>query len=284
MVKHYFFPVKRENHQRYSIGWNYLLGSPSMKRLGVLGHGHIAHAVLEHVRQSPGVAVSFVRNRTPGAGPGEVVVHPLPPTSDELQQTDLVVEAAHPRVVAELGEQVLRHSDLLVTSSAALVDAVLLDRLTRTATNSGTRLILPRGALVGLDAIVAQRVDWEEATITMTKAPTHLDPAPTDVRTTTVVHDGPVAALAHRYPRNVNAMVTFALATLGLENTRCRLVCDPATLNGRLEMDLIGRSGATLHIAKEQPMVGVSGSEMPASIIASLESMPANLPSGLSFV
>lgn len=110
-----------------------------------------------------------------------MTVHPLPPTASDLETTDLVVKAAHPRVVADYGEQVLQRCDLLVTSSAALADAVLLDRLTRTAATTGTRLILPRGALVGLDAIVAQRTDWQEATITMTKAPTHLDPAPSEV-------------------------------------------------------------------------------------------------------
>lgn len=250
-----------------------------MRRVGVLGYGHIAQAVLRHAREAPDLTVCFVRARTPrDAGVGA-----LPPTVDDLSRTDLVVEAAHPRVVADHGELVLQQADLLVTSSAALIDTHLLARLLKVASDSGTRLILPRGALVGLDAIVAQRSEWDDATITMVKAPSHLDPPPPPMLGPTVLHDGPVAALAQKYPRNVNAMVTFALATVGLDRTRCRLVCDPGTTTARLEMELSGHSGASLHIVKDQPMVGVSGSEMPASIINSIKTLPANLPPGLSF-
>lgn len=254
-----------------------------MRRVGILGHGHIARALVAHAATDPDLSVVFVRNRTAGSRAGDLSVRPLPPTQGDLEEADLVIEAAHPEVVAEQGARVLQHADLMVTSAAALVDAALLNDLMRSAGEAGTRLILPQGALVGLEAVLLQREDWKTATITMTKAPAHLDPPPHGIHELTVLHDGPVATLAERYPRNVNAMATFALASLGLDGTRCRLVCDPAATTARLEMDLRGHTGARLTIVKEQPMVGVSGSEMPASIIASLTALPANPPPGLIF-
>ncbi len=254
-----------------------------MPRIGVLGNGQIAGAVVDFALTTPGYDLAFVRSRSAGTAPRDIPVTLLPPSGEELSRVDLVAEAAHPDVVAEHGERVLRHCDLLVVSSGALVDEALLDRLTRTATQAGTRLIIPQGALVGLDAVRAQAQRWDEASITMVKAPAHLDPAPEGITERTVLHDGAIAPLAHRYPRNVNAMVTFALATRGTRHTRCRLVCDPDAELGRIDIQLTAVDGTTLHIVKEQPMVGVSGSEMPDSILRTLATVTGAHAPGLSF-
>jgi aspartate dehydrogenase len=86
----------------------------------------------------------------------------------------------------------------------------------------------------------------------------------------TVLHDGPVRAIAARFPRNVNAMVTCALATVGLDATRAVLVADPALEAAVLAVDAVGRDGSELRIARRQPIAGVSGSEMAAAAWGSL--------------
>ncbi len=254
-----------------------------MYRIGVLGNGVIARAVLDQALASPRTQVAFVQSRSGGTTPQGLAVRQGELLEPDLEGVDLVVEAAHPDVVASQGERVLRHADLLAVSTGALADAALVERLTRTAEAAGTRLVVPQGALVGLDAIVAQSHVWSEATVTMVKAPGHLDPAPRGITTRTVLHDGPVGPLVRRFPRNVNAMVSFALATLGPERTRCRLVCDPGTTLGQIELSLRAPDGTSLHVTKKQPMVGVSGSEMSASVLRSLTNLTGTAPAGLVF-
>lgn len=206
-----------------------------------------------------------------------------PPTDAELRETDLVVEAAHPRVVELEGERVLRHCDFLVASAGALANAALLTRLTQTAMQYGTNLIVPQGALVGVQAMLAQNTRWTRAQITMIKAPEHLDPAPVGVGEVTVLYEGAVGPLVKSYPRNVNAMVAFALATLGLEKTIARLVCDPAGELGHLEVELESDDGAFLFIQKAQPMEGISGNEMTLSILQTVSSVTGTFVPGLRF-
>lgn len=262
-----------------------MTGAGGMSRIGVIGLGGIAQAVIGHAITDTGHTVSFVRNRSiPPLGralPAGITAGLGGPTEAELQSTDLVVEAAHPAIVAQYGQWVLRHCDLMVVSAGALADAQLLESLVACAERCGTRLIVPQGALVGVDGILAQQ--WLTATITMTKAPHHLDPAPHGIESATVLHDGAVGPLARRFPRNVNAMVTFALASCGLDRTRAQLVCDPAAEFGRINMELTSADGSTLAISKAQPMAGVSGTEMAASILRSIDAATSGAGPGLRF-
>lgn len=259
-----------------------------MTRIGVIGLGAIGRAVVEYVVADPAHELAFVRNRSLGdvdwADRRRVDVRVGSPTDDELDQAELVVEAAHPEVIVRDGERILRRCDLLVVSAGALAAQTVLAALTDIAIESGTRLVIPQGALVGVAAMVAQGQAWTRAQITMTKAPESLDPAPQGLTETTVLYEGAVGPLAKQYPRNVNAMVTFALATLGIQDTVATLICDPATPVGRIDVELEGDNGASLVIRKAQPMTGVSGSEMTYSIIRSVETATGTAKPGLCFV
>ena len=80
------------------------------------------------------------------------------------------------------------------------------------------------------------------------------------------------------YPRNVNAMVTFALATAGLDDTRAVLVSDPSQSFATLDFEVGGEDGGKLRVSKSQPMLGVSGSEMPHAIVHSLMTYAGGRP------
>jgi predicted dinucleotide-utilizing enzyme len=84
------------------------------------------------------------------------------------------------------------------------------------------------------------------------------------------VYEGPARGIAALYPRNVNTMVTCALATVGLDRCRARLVADPALKVGIADVLAKGRDGSILHMRKEQPMAGVSGTELFESQFASI--------------
>ena len=82
-------------------------------------------------------------------------------TLDDLlsEGLDIVAEVAGQQAVWQYGEQVLRgHTDLLVISVGALADAKLFERLETAAEDGDARILLPAGAIGGLDAIAAMRL------------------------------------------------------------------------------------------------------------------------------
>ena len=180
---------------------------------------------------------------------------------------DLIVEAAHPEISVAHGATFLEACDYMPLSVTALADDDLRARLVTTAERARHHLILPQGALVGTDALLAWRHMWRDVTITFRKHPHNIDLAAVkrraqDITSETVIFDGPVREIAPLFPRNVNTMVTCALATVGLDKCRGRMIADPALDHAVAEVEAWGKDGSYLTTVKRQPMVGVSGTEM----------------------
>ena len=136
-------------------------------------------------------------------------------------------------------------------------------------------LILPQGALVGTDALLNWRHMWREVRITFRKHPNNIDLAAVkrraeDITSETIIFDGPVREIAPMFPRNVNTMVTCALATVGIDKCRGRMVADPSLDHAVAEVEAWGEDGSYLTTVKKQPMVGDSGTEMFQSTLRSV--------------
>jgi predicted dinucleotide-utilizing enzyme len=249
-------------------------------RIGILGAGFIG---LELYRWLCGDAAARL-----GLAPGFVWARraeALAPVMPRHRATELrfpmaappalVVEAAHPDLTRAHGAAILGQSDYMPLSVSALVDDTLAGELRAACAASGHRLILPKGALVGLQSLISTRDIWAEVTITFRKHPDAIDfsalgTAPPEGAGETVIFDGPVREIARRFPRNVNTMVTCALATVGLDRCRGRLIADPALDHAVAEVRALGRDGSEIETVKRQPMVGVSGTEMTASLLRSV--------------
>ena len=239
-------------------------------------HGIRGRALAERIAEdrSLGLDVAFVASRRPGRG--QVGLGAI--TADLITErgADLVVEAAHPEITRAYGRVILAATDYLPLSTTALVDDTLWQALEAAAFGAGTRLVLPHGALVGGDSLLEWRDQWAEVTITFRKHPRAIDFSvsgvdPAAITGPTVLYDGPVRGIAPLFPRNVNTMVTCALATVGLDACRGVLVCDPALDVAVAEVVAIGRDGSRLETVRRQPAVGVSGTEMMASLLRSIQ-------------
>lgn len=240
------------------------------RRIGLIGFGFIGAQVYRRLQAQPelGLEVAFVHNRDQA----KLAEVPRDLILDDLagmpgRRCDLVVEMAHPDYTRQWGEAILAHADYLPLSVTALADQALLERLTRQATQSGHRLLIPHGALMGTDNLFESRHMWAEVEITFYKNPANIDFSesgydPANISGETVVYDGPARGIASLYPRNVNTMVTCALATIGLDRCCARLVADPALKVAIAVVRAVGRDGSMLHMRKEQPVSGVSGTEM----------------------
>jgi aspartate dehydrogenase len=148
---------------------------------------------------------------------------------------DVVAECAGHGAVREHGAAVLEAgAELIVISIGALADAALHAALEAAATRGGTRLVLPPGAVGGLDALGAAKLSGlEEVTYTGRKPPPAWKGTPaealldlTALTGPAVFFEGPAREAAARYPQNANVAAAVALAGMGFDATRVRLVAD----------------------------------------------------------
>lgn len=244
-----------------------------MARVGIIGFGFVGSGLYRWLTGQPDrYQVAFVHARDPdrlGDVPAELRLTDL----SAAPPADLVVEAAHPAITAQFGAGLLSRSDYMPLSVSAMADDDLRARLLAVASAHGHRLLIPHGAMVGVDSLFEWRRQWRDVTITFRKPPASIEPVAGAVAAggEQILFDGTVREIARRFPRNVNAMVTCALATVGLDRCRGRMVSDPAATQLMLQLEAIGSDGSRLFIERQQPAAGVSGSEMFASLCRSVE-------------
>jgi aspartate dehydrogenase len=170
---------------------------------------------------------------------------------DRLPRADVVVEVAGHGALADYGVEALRQgSDLVIASIGALADKALWDRLRSAATRS--RILLPAGAVAGIDALAAaRRGGLDKVRYSSRKPPASLSESlPADRET--IVFEGTARDAALQFPKNANVAATIALAGLGFEATEVRIVADPTISEnvhvleasgafGKLSMSIAGR-------------------------------------------
>jgi aspartate dehydrogenase len=236
-------------------------------RIGLIGLGYIGRYVYEQVTARPelGLEIAFAHDLAPErlAGlPADLVLKDI--RAFASRRPDLVVEMAHPAVSQEFGEMFLRQADYMPLSMTAFADAKVEQRLLNTARDSGTCLLIPHGAVVGLENIFEGRDLWEEVTMVMKKNPKNLDFAaaphlkPVEAVKPTVLYDGPTRGICPLFPRNVNSHATVALAGIGFERTRSVLIADPSLDVSVIEITARGK-GVAMKIERANPLKGVSG-------------------------
>jgi len=259
-------------------------------RIGIAGFGFIGRYVYDRMLADPdsGLEPVFVWNRSAERledVPEALVLDDLAEAAG--RQPDLVVELAHPDVTRDYGAAILADADYMPLSVSALVDPEIEGRLRDACAAAGTRLLIPHGALVGVDNLVEGQANWSDVTITFEKHPDSIDFSECDLEPNTdareVVFDGSAREIGRLFPRNVNTMVTCGLATVGLDQCRAVLISDPALNVGIADVLAIGRDGARLHSRKEQQMSGVSGTEMLGSLYGSIR-RATGVQTGLTFV
>jgi aspartate dehydrogenase len=163
---------------------------------------------------------------------------------DELLafKPDLVVECAGHQAVSENVPAVLEAGiDAVVVSVGALADAALLKRLRQAAVDGGSRLILPSGAIGGIDILAAMSaVDGLTVSYRGTKPPRAW--AGTDAEKLldlgamtepATFFTGTAGEAARVYPKNANVAATLALAGVGFDRTAVELVADPGVSGNR---------------------------------------------------
>ncbi len=149
----------------------------------------------------------------------------------------LVVECGGQDAVREYGTNVLAAgADLMIVSTGALADDDLLEALRRSAASAGAQIMVPAGAIAGLDGLGSLKAaGLVSVTYTSSKPPLAWKGTPAETRINLdalkdrmVFFEGSAREAAVSYPKNANLAATVALAGLGLDRTVVRLIADPA--------------------------------------------------------
>jgi aspartate dehydrogenase len=153
----------------------------------------------------------------------------------ELAEADIVVEAAPAAIFERIALPALEAGRIFIPASAG----ALLPRmhLVRLALNTGARIIVPTGALLGLDAVrAAAEGPIDSITMETRKPPMGLIGAPyldkhgidvMDLTEPLLVFEGNALDAAAGFPANVNVAAALALAGIGPIRTHVRIWADP---------------------------------------------------------
>lgn len=176
---------------------------------------------------------------------------PVLPLKRLISCSELLVEAASPKAVAELLPQALaRQRPVLVMSAGGLLNQTALLRKFH---QRGIPLYVPSGALIGLDGIKAAAIGrLDSVTLTTRKPPKSFAGSPgllrkglrpEKIRRPTLLYQGSAAAAVRLFPQNINVAATLALAGIGAKRTRVRIFADPSARGNIHEVEAAGSFG-----------------------------------------
>jgi aspartate dehydrogenase len=211
------------------------------RRVVIIGYGAIAGDLAAALsgRQEPGFDVGIMLK--PGSPSRERVPPDLTILADEPALAafapDLVVEAAGHEAVRKVVPGCLALGlPVLISSIGALHDDVLFNALVAAARDNGGRLLLPSGALGGLDYVRAVRQAKELSLRYESRKPpaawkvelAALGQDPERLEAPFTLFSGNARQAAAAYPQNLNVAAALALAGPGFEATGVDVVCDPS--------------------------------------------------------
>lgn len=206
-------------------------------RIAIAGYGAIGRSLADSLLAGvPGLTLTAV-----GARDLERVRAALPPAIAVVPvaaleaHADIIVECAPAAALRAIAVPALMAGRrLVVLSCGALLGHEDLVELAR---RSGGRILVPTGALIGLDAVLAAAEGTIHAvTMTTRKPPAGLAGAPyivqhgIDLAAVTEplrIFEGSAREAALGFPANVNVAVALSLAGIGPDRTRIAIWADP---------------------------------------------------------
>ena len=210
-------------------------------RVAIAGLGAIGRALARRLAAGlPGVTLACVAARDRAKAQAwldeQKIACPLIELADFPQHADLAIECAPAAIIEDICRPMLQAGKrVMVLSCGALLPRPHLIEL---AQQHGGQIIVPTGALLGLDAVTAA-AEGSIRTVRMTtrKPPTGLAGAPyllangISVENLTEpkrVFSGNAREAAAGFPANVNVAAALSLAGIGPERTLTEIWADPA--------------------------------------------------------
>ena len=244
-----------------------------MTTVGIVGCGSIGRAILRSADEGHLQArIGGVTSRT--SEPAQAFLATLedaPPLMDRnslIESCELIVEAAGGHVVEGLAREAFAAGrSLMVISVGALLDHPELFDLAR---EKGCDLIVPSGAIAGLDGVKAActgQVDYVR--LTSRKPPRALAGAPflgelgislEGLTKPRLLFKGPAREAVRGFPDNLNVSAALSLAGIGPDLTEVAITADPDIERNCHDIEVKGEFGLlNVHIENipgENPKTG----------------------------
>lgn len=263
-------------------------------RVAIAGLGAIGMEIARSLdRGIPGyvLAAGSAGDREKAAERMATLAHPVPVVGlDELEPlADMVIECAPAKLLPEIIGPFLRAGkSAVVLSCGALLEH---EDLVRAARDHGGQIIVPSGALLGLDAVAAAAEGEITSVRMITRKPVRgLVGAPylerhgieiAHISEPKQVFSGSAREAAAGFPANVNVAVALSLAGIGPDRTTIEIWADPALTRNthRIEVEADSASFAMSieNVPSENPRTGRITA---LSVIATLRKMTAPLRIG----
>ena len=242
----------------------------ALPSIGLIGYGTIGRRLAAGAAERGFARVAYVVCRS------AVAASELPAGAASLTEldealdhdVDLVVEVAAPAVVREIAGRALRRSSLMLFSATALADDELRAELETTCREHATNLYLPHGAGLALDGLADGRQLIRDVTVTTVKHPRSFGAGEDRAG---VLFEGTTREACMEFPRSVNVHAMVALAGVGFDVTRSRIIADPTATSMRHEIRVRGEGLVWDLTIASQGLGGVTGSYAPASAIGSVQ-------------
>lgn len=227
-----------------------------MISIGIVGCGTIGSAIARAIQDGRIRArLAGFASRTPVRA--EAVARSLtcsPPVlgfHELIGASDLVAEAASIAAVAEIVPPCLEaRKDVFVISVAGLLGH---DDWFRRAEAQGARIVVPSGAIAGLDGVRAASVGRVDSVLLITRRPPEaLRGAPYVVERglelngltrETVIFDGTAREACRGFPKHVNVPAALSLAGVGLDRTRVQVLAVPGCRFNQHQIEIQGEFG-----------------------------------------
>jgi aspartate dehydrogenase len=265
-------------------------------RLAIAGLGAIGLPLAQRIDAGavPGMRLAAVSARDLArarqALAGFKAPPPILPIAALAEAADVIVECLPSRHFAEIAEPAVAAGRIFMPLSVgALIDHM---HLVERAKQTGARIVVPTGALLGLDAVrAAAEGAIRSVTLETRKPPAGLAGAPLLVErgisvdglaAPLLVFEGSAREAIAGFPANVNVAVALSLAGIGPDATRVEIWADPGvTRNTHTVIVTSDSSDLTMRIenipSPENPRTGAITA---LSVLAALRRLTAPLVIG----
>jgi len=244
-----------------------------LRKVGVIGLGAIGRRVAGALDEGiPGLVLAGATARNRAAAESILAGYGSKPPylslDDLIEVSDLLVEASTQAHLEEIAPKALaRGRDLVVLSCGGLLGR---DDWVKLAEATGARILVPSGAIAGLDGVKGARIGAVTAvTMETRKPPRGLAGAPwivdrkidlDAIREDTVIFEGPATEACRAFPANVNVLAALSLAGIGPEKTRIRIWAVPGLTRNQHRISIEGEFGSLKieveNVPSENPRTG----------------------------
>ena len=180
---------------------------------------------------------------------------------DLLKSSDLIVEAVSAKNTPEIIREALRaRKHVLVMSVGQLLNAPEIFQL---AEKNECYLLVPSGAVAGLDAIKATALVGVYKIILTTRKPVaafegnaylkEKKISLAGIRKETLIFEGDVDSAVKYFPQSINVAATIALAVKGREIISVRILTSPKYQSNSHEIEITGAAGTITTMTENVP-------------------------------